>query len=76
MKKKIKILIAVASCSVGALVGVSCLCNNVKSTDFVLPESFTVTAHTGCEGTEDNSLESIRKAYENSADIVEFDLRR
>lgn len=35
---------------------------------------FTLTAHTGCEGTEDNSLEAIKKGYESGADIVEFDL--
>lgn len=35
----------------------------------------TVTAHTGCEGTADNSLEAIKKGYESGADIVEFDLR-
>ncbi len=40
-----------------------------------LPQSFTVTAHTGCEGTKDNSLEAIRKGREAGADIVEFDLR-
>ncbi len=40
-----------------------------------LPQDFTVTAHTGCEGTEDNSLEAIRKGKETGADIVEFDLR-
>lgn len=40
----------------------------------VLPDGFTVTAHTGCEETEDNSLDSIRKGYESGADIVEFDL--
>lgn len=38
-----------------------------------LPEGFTVTAHTGCEGTPDNSLESIRVGAQN-ADIVEVDL--
>ena len=40
----------------------------------VLPDGFTVTAHTGCEETEDNSLDSIRKGYESGANIVEFDL--
>ena len=39
-----------------------------------LHEGFTLTAHTGCEGTEDNSLEAIKKGYESGADIVEFDL--
>ncbi len=40
-----------------------------------LPQKFTVTAHTGCEGTKDNSLDAIRKGKEAGADIVEFDLR-
>ncbi len=35
---------------------------------------FTLTAHTGCEETAENSLDSIRKGYESGADIVEFDL--
>lgn len=36
--------------------------------------SFKYTAHTGCMGTKQNSLESIEKGYENGADIIEFDL--
>ena len=40
-----------------------------------LTEAFTVTAHTGCEGTADNSPEAIHKGNEAGADIVEFDLR-
>ena len=39
-----------------------------------LPEGFTLTAHTGCEGTKDNSLDSITVAVVAGADIVEFDL--
>ena len=34
----------------------------------------TVTAHTGCEGTKDNSLEAIRKGFDCKADIIEFDI--
>lgn len=41
---------------------------------FSLPENFTVTAHSGCEGTPDNSEDSIKKAFECGADIVEFDV--
>ena len=48
--------------------------NYIKIKYAVLPDGFTVTAHTGCEETEDNSLDSIRKGYESGADIVEFDL--
>ncbi len=40
----------------------------------VLSENFTVTAHTGCENTEDNSIDSLKAAYVSGADIVEFDL--
>lgn len=39
-----------------------------------LPAGFTLTAHTGCEGTKDNSLDSITVAVVAGADIVEFDL--
>lgn len=39
-----------------------------------LPEGFTVTAHTGCEGTKDNTLESITAGAKAGADIVEIDL--
>ena len=34
----------------------------------------TITGHTGCMGTEANSLASIAAAVENGATIVEFDL--
>lgn len=39
-----------------------------------LPERFTITAHTGCEDTPDNSLESIDKSFESGADIFEVDV--
>ncbi len=45
-----------------------------KKKSVLLSECFTLTAHTGCEGTADNSLEAIKAGYENGADIVEFDL--
>ncbi len=37
-------------------------------------KNFTITAHTGCMKTEENSLESIKAGAENGASIVEFDL--
>ncbi len=40
----------------------------------VLPSGFTVTGHSGCEGTKENSLECIKKAFESGADISEIDL--
>ncbi len=53
---------------------------NKKETEFYksqpinLPQNFTYTAHTGCCGTEDNSLESIKVGVEHGVNIVEFDL--
>lgn len=35
----------------------------------------TITAHTGCVGTKENSLEAIEKGVEYGAQIVEFDVR-
>ena len=34
-----------------------------------------ITAHSGCDGTPDNSMESIRKGIELGADCIEIDLR-
>lgn len=34
-----------------------------------------ITAHSGCEGTPDNSMESIMKGIELGADCVEIDIR-
>jgi hypothetical protein len=41
---------------------------------YLLPDYFTVTAHAGCNGTEDNTLESLNEAIESGADIVEVDV--
>lgn len=40
-----------------------------------LPQNFTATAHTGCEGTEENSLEFFEKALSMDVEIIEFDIR-
>ena len=50
------------------------LVDGFVASKIVLPERFTLTAHTGCEGTKDNSLDSIVVAFVSGADIVEFDL--
>lgn len=42
---------------------------------YKLPENFTVTAHTGCMGTEANTLESITAGFSSGADIIEIDIR-
>lgn len=42
---------------------------------YILPNNFTITAHTGCEDTIDNSIESIIKACSSGADIFEVDVQ-
>ena len=75
MKKTVKLIslgavtLAVTLCAVTAIKN-RCL----KTATYTLPEDFTVTAHTGCEGTADNSLDSIRSGAAAGADIVEIDL--
>lgn len=75
MKKKTKIILA-SAVVIGTAAAVVTLVayNNMKNRKVQLPERFTITAHTGCENTEDNSLEAIRQGYESGADTVEFDL--
>lgn len=76
MKKKI-IITAAAVIATTALIGAGVVItgyNKLKNADYTLPEGFTITAHTGCEGEEDNSLESILAGARAGADIVEIDL--
>lgn len=79
MKRKLKIviLIAFATTIIGAGIffGVREMeLNEYKKAELNLPKDFTITAHTGCMDTKDNSLESIKKGIENGAAVVEFDL--
>lgn len=39
-------------------------------------ENFTITAHTGAYDTRMNSLESVKAALENNAQIIELDIRQ
>lgn len=79
MKRKVIIPIAIiltlAILSTIVFFGVRTMkLNEYKNTELNLPEGFTITAHTGCMGTEENSLESIKMGIENGAQIIEFDL--
>lgn len=74
MKKKTKIILAVAATAVIGSAALIAGYTVLKHKNVSLPENFTLTAHTGCENTADNSLEAIRMGYVSGADIVEFDL--
>lgn len=69
MKKYSKIILGTT-----IVAGAAGYISYIKSKNINLPEKFTLTAHTGCEGTKDNSLEAIQKGYDSGADIVEFDV--
>ena len=73
MKLRNKLLLLAGATGAVFLIANSVVNNNVTG-DFVIPDGFTVTAHTGCEKTKDNSLDAITIGYGYGADIVEFDL--
>lgn len=81
LKKYIAIcVVAVIVIVVSGLIGGVIFMYNKNELEFYktqplnLPKDFTYTAHTGCCGTDDNSLEAIKVGIEHGADIVEFDL--
>lgn len=75
MKKRNKIIIgAVATALAVSSIVTAGYVISVKKSSAIIPNGFTVTAHTGCEGTADNSLEAIKTGIKAGADIVEFDL--
>lgn len=49
--------------------------NKLREQPLALPDGFLITAHTGCLGTKDNTLESLRAALDSGANAVEFDVR-
>ncbi len=75
MKKKTKLItpISVKTLMVTSVAALT-FYKGSKNQSVSLPPEFTVTAHTGCEDTEDNSLEAIKKGFTSGAHIVEFDL--
>ncbi len=69
------IVIAVALITVGMIMEVRHL--QIKSYEknaIYLPAGFTITAHTGCNNTKDNSIASMKTGVSYGADIVEFDV--
>lgn len=71
------VLTAAVVC-VAAAVPVLCGRAQVKrlcAEPLALPDGFLLTAHTGCMGTRENTLDSLRAALESGANAVEFDIR-
>lgn len=79
MKRKIKkmviILLTVVIAITVSIVGARMVkLEHYKMEGVKVSDYFTITAHTGCMDTKENSLESIKCGVENGARIVEFDL--
>ena len=74
MKKCTKIILGATVVAATGLAVTAGYIAYIKNKDVVLPEGFTLTAHTGCESTADNSLEAIETGYLSGADVVEFDV--
>ena len=68
-------LVAVISISSGVLWTMNQRTENYKNMPLKIKSDFTYTAHTGCVGTPDNSLEAIEVGVANGARIVEFDVQ-
>ncbi|MBQ7541575.1 MAG: glycerophosphodiester phosphodiesterase [Clostridia bacterium] len=47
----------------------------LRGRKFSVPHGFTVTAHSGCMGLSENSIEAMEAGVAAGAQIVEFDLR-
>lgn len=71
LKNKIALTIGAVGAAVASFLAFS---DDIYLGAIELPENFTLTAHTGCSGTKDNSLDAITLGFGYGADIVEFDL--
>ncbi len=75
MKIGTKIAIAalgVAGAAIAGLAGKEI--HRILNGEIRLPEGFTYTAHSGCEGTPDNSMEFLQKAVALGVPVLEVDV--
>ncbi len=71
----VTILLIVAIVSAIIFFGVRAVkLNKYKDMNVRLPRRFMITAHTGCMGTNDNSIEAMRAGAANGANVIEFDV--
>jgi glycerophosphoryl diester phosphodiesterase len=73
--KPIKALILAGTVAFAAVTAVnkSLEVKAIKSA-YEMPDSFTVTAHSGCNGTEANTLGSLEEAINSGSQIIELDI--
>ncbi len=81
MNKKQILITSVTTLLITAIVGTiiffgvrAVKINKYENMNIRLPQRFTITAHTGCMGTKDNSVEAMRAGVANGANIIEFDV--
>ncbi len=81
MNKKQIFVTAVTTLLIAAIAGTTIFfgvravkLNQYEERKIKLSRKFTITAHTGCMGTNENSLKSMHAGANNGADIIEFDV--
>lgn len=73
--KIIIIILIISLLTIAIILGVRAVkLNEYKNTELKLPNDFTITAHTGCMGTDENTLDSMNIGVQNGAKIIEFDV--
>ncbi len=82
LSKKNQIVIGVVASVVAVALSIVALSAGIRASQlkeyktkmFRLPRNFTITAHTGCMKTPENSVNSMNAGVANGADIIEFDV--
>lgn len=64
--------------AVGMVIGVAnyAVTKSYEERTLTFMENFTITAHSGAYNTAENSIEYIKAAIDNNADVIEFDIRQ
>lgn len=74
MKRGVKAVFILCIILIFILSAVAVMRNRFYSNAFELPDGFTVTAHSGSEGTPDNSMEFLEKCIELNVQVLEVDV--
>ena len=64
--------------SVAMIVGVAdyAVTKSYSERKLTLMDDFTITAHTGAFDTEMNTIDSVKAAIKNKAEVIELDIRQ
>ena len=74
MKCSVKAILIIIVFTILFISAVTVMFSKYTSPPYSLPDGFTVTAHSGSEGTEDNSMEFLEKCVGIDVSVLEIDL--